>query len=1478
MSGIRLDPNAGAQNPRFYKGEMVHMLEMVGSTRVKGVYQVCKSRYSPSRGYTEYQLLVPLTQSLHKKGAWVRERDLRRDGGNQARDTPRPKPSFELKHNIPRYDATSSRQVSPARPALSVNAKPKSLSPSSVLSVRKPTDSRQNEVSNTGLDKDTAIREFADDGKTSLLVAIEQGDTNLIQELLEREADNEDTTIKRLASDGKTPLHLAVEQRNSGIVRELLKEKPDVDTAAAENGGVSDNAIRLTHDQNRGNARGDNSKRRAQSPPPSEVSNSADTQLVPSAFAEEQESSNGSDQEVSMLRDRRRNSAKRLAKTSFSDALGDSVAVPGSKLQESNATDEMEKVDEVVKEIAHQSNQVNKSNHNYQMQAMQAMQAMLLEQQNKKRTLIARQEQHDMARDSMDTLSLSNDEFYAMLGSDQRSDPQQVQENDGQYGPLLNEGYSPPSPAHTSQSAPYAQEPGASKHTNMRKRPNTGCLTCRRRRIMCGQERPTCGNCIKSKRQCEGYPLGTPLKTTTGILHKPAGSFIGETDTEVSDFDQEIAHLEEQVDGGMMKLVDEKKTLAKITNLRKADKQVFKFEGQQKDIDALKPEHEDIKPRNILVHDDRLIYTDFGYSRDSTNSTRSTTEGPTDNLMPRFPAPEVIEAESETEVDPIRSATPLVTTLFGGREAVQEDANTHGRDMELSQPAHHEASNPLKRKSIMPVQPTSRIVPDKSKYPILEKPKRIGSWGRPKSPGVDRNLDNDPSATGNTGPWYHGARNVIKRTRSRSNIGKSPGLRDLMTQHGGPPIPILSSPHADTEASEPLKEFDHALPERVAIEDKPQKERVLKPATKGILRKPTEKFPEEPEPTREGIAPLKDAKADGVPTDARWTKIDRHLVSPQALEEAKERFEERMDCVIVLRVLSKQEIQRLANRTKEILEFREAEEAEAKAIRRVERILGPASRDQDTQEIESQRSKLSPHFTSQDCLDSPREPAAGEGGEVEANFPPKEAHGWSDDRSFQRYGAMNAQNLLYYQAELANLEKKLMAESSSIPVETVAGDGSEPPLSRLGGRRHEEEEREKHVREASLFEDTGEQRPHHYVDRATEQLNDLTLAPTDTAMDPYEEARVLDTVTGPISDQRTGYAYTNSEPDQERDEGDDADDGEDEREQDFINFNLDPDEEYRRRVHQEAEQIGRTVRDRDYDGPNSDREPRHRGRSSPRNSMEPSREPSVHAPQTFEISWNHVASVQFGQVDSFDGSSNSSSYARSVFSTASLASSATDLSRNSGYSAVQIARATKELIRILQDDENLVPLYKRAINDVLIGPARLERNLRRIFKNYAEHLSELAGDRLEYLASRLVRLKAKFVAQSIMEKYDAERPVHRNRSSWIQDEEQSSDEEAEAQAVDENEFHDLDSFRYFLVSSEAFGMLHTQMRSFVLPKTEEIEKFREECRLTISQLETANMPSKPADPQDDTLRALTQITIVRHSLLFPYHVILHCSQ
>ena len=96
---------------------------------------------------------------------------------------------------------------------------------------------------------------------------------------------------------------------------------------------------------------------------------------------------------------------------------------------------------------------------------------------------------------------------------------------------------------------------------------------------------------------------------------------------------------------------------------------------------------------------------------------------------------------------------------------------------------------------------------------------------------------------------------------------------------------------------------------------------VPKAPPKGILKPPREKFPEEPSSIREGVAPL-DAAKKGIPADARWTRINRRLVNPEALEQEGVRFEEFPDHVIVLKVLSQEEIARYTQRTHEIRERR----------------------------------------------------------------------------------------------------------------------------------------------------------------------------------------------------------------------------------------------------------------------------------------------------------------------------------------------------------------------------------------------------------------------------------------------------------------------------------------------------------------------------------------------------------------------------
>ncbi|KAI9732223.1 MAG: hypothetical protein M1834_004320 [Cirrosporium novae-zelandiae] len=152
---------------------------------------------------------------------------------------------------------------------------------------------------------------------------------------------------------------------------------------------------------------------------------------------------------------------------------------------------------------------------------------------------------------------------------------------------------------------------------------------------------------------------------------------------------------------------------------------------------------------------------------------------------------------------------------------------------------------------------------------------------------------------------------------------------------------------------------------------------------KGILKAPTQKFPEDPNAIREGVAPLKDAGKKGIPPNARWTKIDRRLVNPEALDEGHERYEERPDYVIVLRVLTKDEIQKYADKTQEIRDAREAEwrnaERKDKHRRRAGGGDGHDSSDRD-RELRQLERELRSH---EETLSIEAPPGHGNGGHQE---------------------------------------------------------------------------------------------------------------------------------------------------------------------------------------------------------------------------------------------------------------------------------------------------------------------------------------------------------------------------------------------------------------------------------------------------------------------------------------------------------------
>ncbi|CAM1502242.1 Fc.00g042260.m01.CDS01 [Cosmosporella sp. VM-42] len=183
------------------------------------------------------------------------------------------------------------------------------------------------------------------------------------------------------------------------------------------------------------------------------------------------------------------------------------------------------------------------------------------------------------------------------------------------------------------------------------------------------------------------------------------------------------------------------------------------------------------------------------------------------------------------------------------------------------------------------------------------------------------------------------------RTRSSSPVRESKSAKEVKPTSTSTKEtnPILKEPQSTRDSP---RDYDQSPPPRdetrgreatiPAPEEKENKQvRVVSPPRdkkdekpiKGILKQPKVKFPEEPNPIREGVAPHKeDKKLKEAPAGAKWTKISRKVVNPEALTIGKERFEVRDDFVIVLRVLSTEEIQAYAAATQVLRERRRRDE------------------------------------------------------------------------------------------------------------------------------------------------------------------------------------------------------------------------------------------------------------------------------------------------------------------------------------------------------------------------------------------------------------------------------------------------------------------------------------------------------------------------------------------------------------------------
>lgn len=162
----------------------------------------------------------------------------------------------------------------------------------------------------------------------------------------------------------------------------------------------------------------------------------------------------------------------------------------------------------------------------------------------------------------------------------------------------------------------------------------------------------------------------------------------------------------------------------------------------------------------------------------------------------------------------------------------------------------------------------------------------------------------------------HGSRHSSTDTSSAEDHQSRHRPRDRSRHRSSRSQRLLKDGYPHESRHSPSVDSKEDARKLVAVDPPDSKE--PEPAPKGILKPPRESFPEEPNPVREGVAPLKDAHKKGIPPGARWTKIGRRLVNPAALDAGNERYEERADYVIVLRVLTKEEIEAYALKTQEI--------------------------------------------------------------------------------------------------------------------------------------------------------------------------------------------------------------------------------------------------------------------------------------------------------------------------------------------------------------------------------------------------------------------------------------------------------------------------------------------------------------------------------------------------------------------------------
>lgn len=282
------------------------------------------------------------------------------------------------------------------------------------------------------------------------------------------------------------------------------------------------------------------------------------------------------------------------------------------------------------------------------------------------------------------------------------------------------------------------------------------------------------------------------------------------------------------------------------------------------------------------------------------------------------------------ESSPERSGLKtLATAAVGGLAAAGIAGRKSGKDEDQSDSDSKKERRHRRRKSRDPKDEEKRDVEDadQPRRRRERKSHRDESSGSDTSSEKSRRRPESRTRSRRDTMDGYGSERERERPQQLALPAPEPERRPSREPDTSAPQPELTAEPAPIRSRQnsPTNDEGRTLSPGEGSDPRPRKVSIVEPVRKeefrpkGILKPPREKpFPEDPNPTREGVAPLKQAGKDGIPTGARWTKVSRILVNPEALEKSHERFEERDDYVIVLRVLSREEIEKLAEKTKQI--------------------------------------------------------------------------------------------------------------------------------------------------------------------------------------------------------------------------------------------------------------------------------------------------------------------------------------------------------------------------------------------------------------------------------------------------------------------------------------------------------------------------------------------------------------------------------